>query len=386
MIDSTTGLWRKNFLAIRLVALDIRKTVVMQERDYSLLGKDGQKAVKTGLAGANWYATIIPRKEMKEFIRRSDGPAIRDTFIWLAALFGFASFGVALWPSWWSAPFWLAYGVLYGSSTDSRWHECGHGTAFKTRWMNEVVYQLACFMIMRNPVTWKYGHARHHTDTTIVGRDPQILARRPPNLPKMFANLFGLVDVPLAVKSMIQLACGHLTEEEKEYVPNTKRPLAICVARIWLAIYAMTILVAIYMGSILPFMLIGLPRLYGAWHMTITGILQHAALADNVIDHRLNSRTILMNPISRFIYWNMNYHIEHHMFPMVPYHKLPALHERLKLDMPAPNSSTWQAICEAFPVLWKQLKNPEFFLVRDLPPTANPYLWTGREVAADAAE
>ena len=252
--------------------------------------------------------------------------------------------------------------------------------------MNDVVYQLACFMIMRNPVTWKYGHARHHRDTTIVGRDPQILARRPPNLIKMFANLFGLVDVPLAFKSMIQLACGHLTEEEKDYVPNTKRPSAIRVARIWLTVYAVTILVAIYMGSILPFMLIGLPRLYGAWHMTITGILQHAALADNVIDHRLNSRTILMNPISRFIYWNMNYHIEHHMFPMVPYHKLPALHERLKLDMPAPNSSIWQAICEACPVLWKQFKNPELFLVRDLPPTANPYLWTGREVAADAAE
>ena len=34
-------------------------------------------------------------------------------------------------------------------------------------------------------------------------------------------------------------------------------------------------------------------------------------------------RTVLMNPVSRFIYWNMNYHVEHHMFPMVPYHALP---------------------------------------------------------------
>ena len=128
-----TALLGETFLLITLTALGIRKTVVMQKRDYCLLGKDGQKAVETGLAGANWYSTTIPRKEMKEFIRRSDGPAIRDTFIWLAALFGFASFGVALWPSWWSAPFWLAYGVFYGSSTDSRWHECGHRTAFKTR-------------------------------------------------------------------------------------------------------------------------------------------------------------------------------------------------------------------------------------------------------------
>ena len=52
----------------------------------------------------------------------------------------------------------------------------------------------------------------------------------------------------------------------------------------------------------------------------MTGLLQHGGLADNVTDHRLNSRTVYMNPVSRFIYWNMNYHVEHHMFPMVPYH------------------------------------------------------------------
>ena len=81
-------------------------------------------------------------------------------------------------------------------------------------------------------------------------------------------------------------------------------------------------------------MLIGLPRLYGAWHMVLTGLLQHVGLADNVIDHRLNTRTVYMNPISRFIYWNMNYHVEHHMFPMVPYHALPRLHELIKHDLP----------------------------------------------------
>ena len=92
------------------------------------------------------------------------------------------------------------------------------------------------------------------------------------------------------------------------------------------------------MGSILPLMLIGLPRLYGAWHHVMTGLLQHGGLADNVIDHRLNSRTVYMNPVSRFIYWNMNYHVEHHMFPMVPYHALPKLHEMIKHDLPAPNT------------------------------------------------
>ncbi len=92
-------------------------------------------------------------------------------------------------------------------------------------------------------------------------------------------------------------------------------------------------------GSILPLMLIGLPRIYGAWHHVMTGLLQHGGLADNVTDHRLNSRTVYMNPVSRFIYWNMNYHVEHHMFPMVPYHALPRLHELIRHDLPAPTPS-----------------------------------------------
>ena len=125
------------------------------------------------------------------------------------------------------------------------------------------------------------------------------------------------------------------------------------ISRIWLTIYGLTGPLAIGAGSILPLMVIGLPRLYGTWHINITGILQHAALADNVVDHRLNNRTIFMNPISRFIYWNMNYHLEHNMFTMVPYHKLPALHELSKGDLPSPNSSVLDAIREVVPVLWR---------------------------------
>ena len=77
-------------------------------------------------------------------------------------------------------------------------------------------------------------------------------------------------------------------------------------------------------------MFVGLPNLYGAWLMPIYGYTQHAGLAENVLDHRLNCRTVYMNPINRYLYWNMNYHVEHHMFPLVPYHNLPRLHELVK--------------------------------------------------------
>lgn len=120
-------------------------------------------------------------------------------------------------------------------------------------------------------------------------------------------------------------------------------------------------------------MVIGQPRLYGAWHFVMTGYRQHGGLDDDVLDHRLNSRSVLMNPVSRFIYWNMNYHIEHHMFPMVPYHRLPELHAKIKHDLPAPCPSIWAGYREALPAIRKQRKDPDWRLHRDLPATAKPY-------------
>jgi fatty acid desaturase len=145
------------------------------------------------------------------------------------------------------------------------------------------------------------------------------------------------------------------------------------VAVIHLSIYVAAVALALWMRSILPLMVIGLPRLYGAWHHVMTGLLQHGGLADNVTDHRLNSRTVYMNPVSRFIYWNMNYHVEHHMFPMVPYHALPRLHALIKDDLPTPNSSIAEAFREMWPALKRQLADEEYFLKRELPPTAKPY-------------
>jgi fatty acid desaturase len=139
---------------------------------YSLTSPENDAAVELGLAGGTWFRTAMPRKRMKELMRRSDFPAVRDTAIWFGLILGFAGLGVAFWGTWWAVPFFAAYGVLYGSTSDSRWHESDHGTAFKTRWMDQGLYQIASFMIMRDPTTWRWSHTRHHTDTLIVGRDP----------------------------------------------------------------------------------------------------------------------------------------------------------------------------------------------------------------------
>ena len=109
-------------------------------------------------------------------------------------------------------------------------------------------------------------------------------------------------------------------------------------------------------------MFIGLPSLLRRLaDSSISACTQHLGLAEDVLDHRLNSRTVYMNPFFRFLYWNMNYHVEHHMFPMVPYHALPKLHEAIKADCPPPYPSTLAAYREIMPALARQLSDPDLF-------------------------
>jgi fatty acid desaturase len=342
-------------------------------RDYSLLGPEAQAALDKGLAGAEWYSSEISRSRMKELTRRADLPAIRDTTIWLGAMAVFGTIGGILWGSWLAVPFFVAYGILYGSASDSRWHECGHGTPFKTRWMNEVVYQIASFMVMNDPTVWRWSHFRHHTDTLIVGRDPEIQAMRPPRLIKILLNLFGLVDVPIAFFHMFLHASGRLTAEERTFVPETERFKVVRTSRLWLAGYGATLAACLVTGSILPAMYIGLPRMYGCALRSIFGLTQHAGLGEDVLDHRLNSRTVYFNPVFRFIYWNMNYHLEHHMFPMVPYHRLPELHREMKHDIPVPFNGLWDAYRQILPAILRQLRDPTYFVWQELPPGARPH-------------
>jgi fatty acid desaturase len=64
-----------------------------ESRDYALTGADGRLAVERGLASGQWYSSPIPRKRMKELMKRSDQPALRDTAIWLGSMVLFGGLG-----------------------------------------------------------------------------------------------------------------------------------------------------------------------------------------------------------------------------------------------------------------------------------------------------
>ena len=335
--------------------------------DYSLTGENASRAIELGLAEADWYQCPVPRATMRKLLERRDGPALRDTIIWFGLIIGFGYLTWTLWGTWWAVLPYVCYAVLYASSSDSRWHESSHGTAFKTDWMNNVLYEMASFMVMRESTVWRWSHTRHHSDTIIVGRDPEIAVPRPPDIKGFILSFFNVGSTLKYFRRLLLHSVGRMAEDEKTFIPETEFSKVFLRARISLLIYAGVIGLAVYTGSILPVMLVGLTNFLGSWLMPIYGYTQHAGLSENVLDHRLNCRTVHMNFINRFLYWNMNYHVEHHMFPLVPYHALPKLHEVVKDDMPRPYPNLPTAWKEIIPAILRQVKDPAYYVKRMLP-------------------
>ena len=114
------------------------------KQDYSLLGQSGKEAIASGLLTHIGFAQKLILKKYVNWYQTRPAPNYRCVdMAGLLVISG--SLAVYTFPSWWGLPFWLIYGVLYSSASDARWHECGHSTAFKTPWKNELIYQIASF-------------------------------------------------------------------------------------------------------------------------------------------------------------------------------------------------------------------------------------------------
>ena len=68
-------------------------------------------------------------------------------------------------------------------------------------------------------------------------------------------------------------------------------------------------------------------------------------------DFRLCTRTVILNPFFRFLYWHMNYHIEHHMYAAVPCYRLGKLHAAIKSDLPHCPQGLYEAWTEIAAIL-----------------------------------
>jgi len=313
-----------------------------------------------------WYQPRIPRTVLKELMKRDDAAGLRNFIPWLVLLVASGTLAAFAWGTWWAVPAFFVYGTIY-SSSDARWHELSHGTPFRTRWINDSLYHLSSFMTIREGYWWRWSHARHHTHTYFQTRDPEIQVTRPTKVLPIIVDFFGIVGCSLEIHKVVRHAFGRVDAATDAFLPASEKPKMIWSSRIYLAVVVSTIALAIATRSVLPLMFVWTPRFYGGWLHQLLGLTQHAGLAVNVKDHRLNTRTVHVNFVFRFLYLNMNYHLEHHLLPMVPFYALPRLHEAIKDQLPPAYPNLYAVYREMLPALWKQRRDPAHVIERAVP-------------------
>ena len=67
-------------------------------------------------------------------------------------------------------------------------------------------------------------------------------------------------------------------------------------------------------------------------------------------------------PIGRLLYWNMNYHIEHHIFPTVPFHSLPALRDEIREELPREAGGVFSTNAKIVGAIRRQKSDSSYFL------------------------
>ena len=197
-----------------------------------------------------WFCCRVDRKELKRLITRRDGPALRHFGLWAVLLSGSGALAFLAWPSPWCIPAFLAYGVLY-SVSDHHSHELSHGTVFRTRWINEVLLRVAGFMTLHESYYWRWSHARHHTETIIVGRDPEIAFPRPPDSGALL-DFFFIKSGIQQIHNIVTHAFGTLKPSAEEFIPEAERKKVVRVSRAYTAVFIAVIAACVATASVLP--------------------------------------------------------------------------------------------------------------------------------------
>ncbi len=78
---------------------------------------------------------------------------------------------------------------------------------------------------------------------------------------------------------------------------------------------------------------------------------QHLAAKVDTKDHRLSTYSVRINPVLSFLYWHMEYHLEHHMFPMVPSYNLKKLRKEIDKELPQPFTSLYDFYKKVLPAV-----------------------------------
>ena len=202
-------------------------------------------------------------------------------------------------------------------------HETVHRTPFKTDALNIWVGRLCGFLTLLGPEWFRYFHFAHHRYTHDSEHDPELQSAKPQTLWEYLTYLSGLPDWR---DRALTLWRNAFRPNEDSYVPARGKAKVMREARIQLARYGVLIVLSLAFQSTLLIEIWLLPILLGGPFLRAYLLAEHAQ-CEHVPSMLENTRTTLTNRVVRFIAWNMPYHVEHHAYPSVPFHKLPELHQ-----------------------------------------------------------
>ena len=326
-----------------------------------------------------WYKPNIDKKTLKELSKRSDIKGFTDVSIFIVALILSGYLCIISWGTLWSIPALLLYGNIFYCKIISIQHETNHETYFKTRALNKFFYHITSLLGGFEAVRWKWSHFHHHTYTIFTHEevyDYENNSPKPTEPIRFLLNFLPLGPIINIQKirhfthfEIIKHSLGIITPVVNITVPEKEIKKIINSSRLYVGFWLIIILSSIFFKTWLPIIMLILPPFYGNTILMICGMTQHAGLADNVKDHRKSTRTVIMNPFFSFLYSNMEYHIEHHIFPKIPCHNLKAFHHVVKDQMPTPRKGIINAYKEIIPAIFKQAKDKNYYLNVDVPST-----------------
>jgi fatty acid desaturase len=222
-------------------------------------------------------------------------------------------------------------------------HETMHLTAFANRRVNAVIGWLSGCPSLFNWHYYAAYHLAHHRFTQDPARDPELVVPPPSNLDTYWLRVLG-VNYWRARFGIIGDAWrGDFSAHP--FVTEANR------ARIILSVRAMTVFVAVLalasaalFGWRAPLMFWIIPQLLGQPVLRLYLLAEHTLCSQD--DNGLtNTRTTLTNALVRLVMWNMSYHAEHHLYPSIPFHRLPDAHAEIRdrLGVLQPGYARWHA-------------------------------------------
>jgi fatty acid desaturase len=320
-----------------------------------------------------WYRTPLDKKDFKSLHEKSDFLGWLQTLGYLGCLVltgGTSLYAAGHWPVGVVLLLVLLHGTFCGFLINAV-HELGHGTVFQTKFLNAFFVRVFAFFGWINFEMFNTSHARHHRYTLHQPDDLEVVL--PVKVILRQILVYGIVN-PKAifggVQGTIRIARDKFAGDwEMKLYPegSPERKAAVNWARAMLAGHGLIIAFSIYFHLWLLPVLTTFNGFYGGWLQALCNSTQHIGLQDDVPDFRLCCRTFTVNSFVQFLYWHMNYHIEHHMFAAVPCYKLGRLHRLIKHDLaPCPHGliATWKEIAA---ILKIQETDPDYQYVVPLP-------------------